>query len=41
MVICILSDHNIVEGKLPIHILLAVGAVHNHLTRRVFVVMLT
>jgi len=30
-VICILSDHNIEEGKLPIHILLAVGAVHNHL----------
>ncbi len=34
VVICILSDHNIVEGKLPIHILLAVGAVHNHLTEK-------
>ena len=30
-VICILSDHNIAEGKQPIHSLLAVGAVHNHL----------
>ena len=30
--ICILSDHDIIEGKLPIHILLAVGAVHKHLT---------
>ena len=34
VVICILSDHNIIEGKLPIHILLAVGAVHNHLTEK-------
>ena len=33
-VICILSDHNIEEGKLPIHMLLAVGAVHNHLIER-------
>jgi glutamate synthase (NADPH/NADH) large chain len=31
-VICILSDHNIAEGKQPIHSLLAVGAVHNYLT---------
>ena len=30
-VICILSDHNISPEKQPIHILLAVGAVHNHL----------
>ena len=30
-VICILSDHNIAQGKQPIHSLLAVGAVHNHL----------
>ena len=30
-VICILSDHNISEDKQPIHILLAVGAVHNYL----------
>ncbi len=30
-VVCILSDHDIVEDKQPIHILLAVGAVHNHL----------
>ena len=30
-VICILSDHNIAEGKQPIHSLLAVGAVHNYL----------
>ena len=30
-VVCILSDHSIAEGKLPIHSLLAVGAVHNHL----------
>ena len=34
VIICILSDHNIVEGKLPIHILLAVGAVHNHLIEK-------
>ena len=33
-VICILSDHNIVEGKLPIHILFAIGAVHNHLIEK-------
>jgi len=33
-VVCILSDHDIVEAKLPIHILLAVGAVHNHLTQK-------
>ena len=30
--VCILSDHDIAQPKLPIHILLAVGAVHNHLT---------
>ena len=30
-VICILSDHNISPEKQPIHILLAVGAVHNYL----------
>ncbi|OUS12385.1 glutamate synthase large subunit [Gammaproteobacteria bacterium 53_120_T64] len=30
-VICILSDHDIAENKLPIHMLFAVGAVHNHL----------
>ncbi len=30
-VICILSDHDINEGTQPIHSLLAVGAVHNHL----------
>jgi glutamate synthase (NADPH/NADH) large chain len=30
-VICILSDHNIAEGKQPIHSLLACGAVHNYL----------
>ncbi|MDA9014339.1 glutamate synthase large subunit [Porticoccaceae bacterium] len=30
--VCILSDHDIVQPKLPIHVLLAVGAVHNHLT---------
>ena len=29
--ICILSDHKISPEKQPIHILLAVGAVHNHL----------
>ncbi len=33
IVLCVLSDHDIVEGLLPIHILLAVGAVHNHLIR--------
>ena len=30
-VVCILSDHKISPEKQPIHILLAVGAVHNHL----------
>ena len=30
-VICILSDHDIHQDKQPIHILLAVGAVHNYL----------
>ncbi|MCS5587654.1 MAG: glutamate synthase large subunit [Porticoccaceae bacterium] len=34
VVVCILSDHDIVEGKLPIHILLAVGAVHNYLIEK-------
>ena len=33
-VVCILSDHNIVEGKLPIHTLMAVGAVHSHLIEK-------
>ncbi len=33
-VVCILSDHDIIESKQPIHILLAVGAVHNHLTEK-------
>ncbi|MBL4782440.1 MAG: glutamate synthase large subunit [Porticoccaceae bacterium] len=32
-VICILSDHDIAENKLPIHMLFAVGAVHNHLIK--------
>ncbi|RLA42038.1 MAG: glutamate synthase large subunit, partial [Gammaproteobacteria bacterium] len=32
-VICILSDHDIVENRLPIHMLFAVGAVHNHLIK--------
>ncbi len=31
VVLCVLSDYNIEPGRLPIHILLAVGAVHNHL----------
>ncbi|MFA5631853.1 MAG: glutamate synthase large subunit [Porticoccaceae bacterium] len=31
--ICILSDFDIAPGVIPIHIALAVGAVHNHLTR--------
>ena len=30
-VVCILSDHSLIEGKLPIHTLMAVGAVHSHL----------
>ena len=33
-VICILSDHDINEGTQPIHSLLAVGAVHNHLIEK-------
>jgi glutamate synthase (NADPH/NADH) large chain len=33
-VVCILSDHNIVEGKLPIHTLMAVGAVHSYLIEK-------
>ncbi len=33
-VICILSDHDIDEGKQPIHSLLAVGAVHNRLIEK-------
>jgi len=33
-VVCILSDHNIIEGKLPIHILMAVGAVHSYLIEK-------
>ena len=31
VLVCILSDHSIRPGYQPIHILLAVGAVHNHL----------
>ena len=34
VVVCILSDHDIAEPKLPIHMLLAVGAVHNHLLEK-------
>ncbi len=34
ILICILSDHDIAPGKLPIHILLAVGAVHHHLVKQ-------
>ncbi|MBQ0799960.1 MAG: glutamate synthase large subunit [Porticoccaceae bacterium] len=30
--LCVLSDHRIAQGKVPIHILMAVGAVHSHLT---------
>ena len=30
-VVCILSDHDITQDQQPIHILLAVGAVHNYL----------
>jgi glutamate synthase (NADPH/NADH) large chain len=33
-VICILSDHDIGEGRQPIHSLLAVGAVHNRLIEK-------
>lgn len=32
-VICILSDHDIIKDKLPIQMLFAVGAVHNHLIK--------
>lgn len=34
VVICILSDSGLAAGKLPIQILLAVGAVHHHLIAR-------
>jgi glutamate synthase (NADPH/NADH) large chain len=33
IVICILSDYSISEGMIPIHMALAVGAVHSHLIR--------
>ncbi|GIX30030.1 MAG: glutamate synthase large subunit [Porticoccaceae bacterium] len=33
VVICILSDYDLERGQIPIHIALAVGAVHNHLIR--------
>jgi len=33
VVVCILSDFDIEPGLIPIHIALAVGAVHNHLTK--------
>lgn len=33
IVVCILSDFDIAPGLIPIHIVLAVGAVHNHLIK--------